>query len=385
MNYAGLHSIRYLRRPGAGWLVLACVIGLTALGLIMLTSAGQSHRAVIADGDAFYLFRKQAIWLALAMIAGLAAALVNLDWIGKMSHVLAGAVVLLLGLVLVPQIGVEVNGARRWLDLGPMRLQASDLAKIAMVIWLAHYYGTRQRKVTHFFAGFVVPCIVIGFFCGLIFLEPDFGTTALCGAVGFSMMFLAGARLWYLIPSALTGVAAFSFAVYLDPVRLRRITSFLDVEAHKADSGYQLWQGMLAFGAGGSSGVGLGQGRQQLFFLPEAHTDFIFPVIGEELGLIATSAVVCVFALIFAVGVLAMRRAPNLYQFLLAVGALLFLTLQAIINMGVVTGLLPTKGMSLPFISYGGTNLVTMFVLVGILFNCLANWSAKPLLKPREL
>ncbi|WP_309383540.1 putative lipid II flippase FtsW [Cerasicoccus frondis] len=384
MNAIGQHTFRYLRRPGAGWTLLACVFVLTALGLLMLTSAGQSHNELIKQ-DPFYLFRKQALWLSIALCAGIFMSVVSLEWLGKMSHYIAGGVMVLLGLVLVPQIGVEVNGARRWLDLGLMRLQVSDLAKIALIIWLARYYGTRQRMVTHFWKGFILPGFVVGVFFMMIILEPDFGTAALCGAVGFAMMFLAGARLWYLLPTAFMGVAAFSVAVYLDPVRMRRITSFLDVEANKADSGYQLWQGILAFGAGGLPGVGLGQGRQQLFFLPEAHTDFIFPVIGEELGLVATIAVVVLFATIFTVGVLALRRAPNLYQFLLATGALLFLTLQALINMGVVTGLLPTKGMSLPFISYGGTNLVTMFVLIGLLFNCFANWSAKPLLKPREL
>ncbi|WP_309397787.1 putative lipid II flippase FtsW [Cerasicoccus maritimus] len=384
MNTIGQHTIRYLRRPGAGWALLACVFVLTALGLIMLTSAGQSHNEIIKQ-DEFYLFRKQAMWLGIALCAGIFMSIISLDWLGKMSHYIAIAVLGLLALVLVPQIGVEVNGARRWLDLGLMRLQVSDLAKIALIIWLARYYGTRQREVAQFWKGFVFPGFAVGVCFMMIIMEPDFGTAALCGAVGFAMMFLAGARLWFLMPTALMGVAAFSVAVYFDPVRMRRITSFLDVEANKADSGYQLWQGILAFGAGGLPGVGLGQGRQQLFFLPEAHTDFIFPVIGEELGLVATMAVVALFATIFAVGVLALRRAPNLYQFLLATGALLFLTLQALINMGVVTGMLPTKGMSLPFISYGGTNLVTMFVLIGLLFNCFANWSAKPLLKPREL
>ncbi|WP_269540790.1 putative lipid II flippase FtsW [Cerasicoccus fimbriatus] len=384
MKAISQHTFRYLLRPGAGWALLACVFVLTSLGLIMLTSAGQSYNQSI-DADPFYLFRKQGMWLGIALFAGIFTSLINLEWLGKMSHYILGVVLILLGVVLVPQIGVEVNGARRWLDLGLMRLQVSDLAKIALIIWLAQYYGSRQRKVTHWFHGFIAPGMVVGLICGMIFLEPDFGTAALCGAVGFWVMFLAGVRLWFLLPSALMGVAGFSVAVYMDPVRMRRITSFLDVEANKADSGYQLWQGILAFGAGGVPGVGLGQGRQQLFFLPEAHTDFIFPVIGEELGLTATAAVVLLFATIFGVGVIALRRAPNLFHFLLATGALLFLTLQALINMGVVTGLLPTKGMSLPFISYGGTNLVTMFVLIGLIFNCFANWSAKPLLKPREL
>jgi len=380
MIFACQQCVQYLRRPGAGWALLACVGALTLLGMVMLTSAGPSF-----SSDGYYLFKKQLIWLGIALAAGAAAAMVDLDQLGRFSHVIAALVIGLLCLVAIPGIGVEVNGARRWLDLGPMRLQVSDLAKVALVLWLARYFGARQRSVVTFLRGFAIPVSALGAFCGLIFLQPDFGTTALCGAVGFSMMFLAGARLWYLIPTMLTGAVAFGVAVYLDPVRLQRITAFLDVEGNKTDSAYQLWQGILAFGAGGVSGVGLGQGRQQLSFLPEAHTDFIFPVIAEELGLFATATVVLLFAAIFFVVVRSLRHAPNLYQFLLAIGALLFLTLQAIINMGVATGLLPTKGMSLPFISYGGTNLVTMFVLVGLLVNCLANWSASPLPKPREL
>jgi len=380
MIFTWQQCIHYLRRPGAGWGLLACVGALTVLGLIMLTSAGPSF-----SSDGYYLFKKQLIWLGIALIAGAGAAMVDLEKLGRLSWIIAAGVVALLCLVATPGIGVEVNGARRWLDLGPMRLQVSDLAKIALVIWLARHYGVHQRSVGRFGPGFAVPCVAIGVFSGLIFLQPDFGTTALCGGVGFALMFLAGARLAYLFPTVLTGIAAFCFAVYHDPVRLQRITSFLDVQGNKHDSAYQLWQGILAFGAGGVSGVGLGQGRQQLSFLPEAHTDFIFPVIAEELGLYATAAVVLIFAGIFFVVALSLKNAPNLYQFLLAIGALLFLTLQAIINMGVATGLLPTKGMSLPFISYGGTNLVTMFVLVGLLVNCLATWDATPLRRPREL
>ncbi|MGE9294692.1 MAG: FtsW/RodA/SpoVE family cell cycle protein, partial [Puniceicoccales bacterium] len=331
MLFACQQCLSYLRRPGAGWALLGCVCALTALGMVMLTSAGLSF-----SSDGFYLFKKQFIWLGIALIAGAGAAMINLENLGKFSHWIAGGVVLLLCLVATPGIGVEVNGARRWLDLGPMRLQVSDLGKIALVIWLARHYGSRQRKVTTFFTGFAIPCAAVGLCCGLIFLQPDFGTAALCGAVGFSMMFLAGARMWYLVPTVISGIIAFSVAVYYDPVRLRRITSFLDIESNKTDSAYQLWQGILAFGAGGVDGVGLGQGRQQLSFLPEAHTDFIFPVIAEELGLVATISVVLLFAAIFFVVARSLRHAPNLYQFLLATGALLFLTLQAIINMGVV-------------------------------------------------
>ena len=198
-------------------------------------------------------------------------------------------------------------------------------------------------------------------------------------------MFLAGVRLKFLIPTAFAVLSLFMVAVYHDPIRLRRITSFLDVEGNRSDSAYQLWQGILAFGAGGIHGVGLGSGRQQMSFLPEAHTDFIFAIVGEELGFLFTSGVVLLFMTLFFVGVLQLKRAPNLYQYLLVMGALLFVTFQALINIGVVTGCLPTKGMSLPFISYGGSNLVFMFVLTGIILNGFRSWELPALRRQREL
>lgn len=199
------------------------------------------------------------------------------------------------------------------------------------------------------------------------------------------MLFLAGVHLKYLIPTALVALTGFSVAVYLDPVRLQRITSFLDVEGNRSDSAYQLWQGILAFGAGGIQGVGLGAGRQQMSFLPEAHTDFIFAIVGEELGFVFTAGVVVLFMTLFFIGILQLKRAPNLYQYLLVMGALLFITFQALINIGVVTGCLPTKGMSLPFISYGGSNLVFMFVLTGIILNGFRSWELPALRKQRDL
>ena len=198
------------------------------------------------------------------------------------------------------------------------------------------------------------------------------------------MLFHAGANLFFLMPSAILATGAFSILVYLDPVRLRRVTAFLDVEANLNDGAYQLWQGILAFGAGGLSGVGLGMGRQQLSFLPEAHTDFIFAVIGEELGLICTVGVVLLFMLVFIVVSWQARKAPRLFDFLLLQGSVLAVTLQALINVGVVTGCLPTKGMSLPFISYGGSNLVVTFIFVGFIVNVLNSWNRPILTAVRE-
>lgn len=373
-------TIRYLRRPSVSWGLLLAVLVLCGAGLVVLSSAGQS-----ASSDIHFIVRRQALWFVPAIVAGFLAAMVDLEYLRRYTWPLAAAAVLLLLLVFVPKVGVTVNGARRWLELGFARLQVSDPAKIMLIFVLAHYYGNRQRSPGDFWQSFVIPCCIIGVCSGLIIVQPDFGTAALCGAVGFALMFLAGVRLIYLLPVCIGGLAAFSVLVWRDPVRLSRVISFWNVEENKLDSGYQLWEGLRAFEAGGISGVGLGNGRQQLFFLPEAHTDFIFSIIGEELGLFVTCGIVLVFALIFILGVYGLRRAPNLFQFLLATGALLFLSLQALINMLVVTGLAPTKGMSLPFISYGGSNLVAMFVLIGILFNCLRTWAVAPVHKVSEL
>ncbi|MFP6854810.1 MAG: FtsW/RodA/SpoVE family cell cycle protein, partial [Opitutales bacterium] len=275
-------------------------------------------------------------------------------------------------------------GAQRWLGIGPVRLQVSEFAKIGLVVAMAHYLGLNQREKTTFLKGFIIPCCLIGGICCLVLLQPDFGTTFLLGTVGALLLFQAGANLRYLIPSVILATGLFSTLVYLDPVRLRRITSFLDVEGNLNDGAYQLWQGILAFGAGGLTGVGLGRGRQQLFFLPEAHTDFIFAVIGEELGLVS-SCVVLLFLAMFVVVSWHARNAPRLFDFLLLQGSLFAVTLQALINVGVVTGCLPTKGMSLPFISYGGSNLVVTFIFVGFIINVMRSWNRPVLTAVREL
>ncbi len=227
--------------------------------------------------------------------------------------------------------------------------------------------------------------MITGAVCGLIILQPDFGTCFLCGAVAATMMFQAGTSLKWLLPVAGLAVAGFSALVYFDPHRIRRVTSFLDVEANADDSAYQLWQGMLAFGVGGVDGVGLGMGRQQMHFLPEAHTDFIFPVIGEELGLLCTFTIVLCFVFLFGFVYWRLRQAPRMYEYLVAMGSILFVSLQAIINMGVVTGSMPTKGMSLPFISYGGSNLMVTFIFLGLIVNVFRRWDNPKTLHPREL
>jgi cell division protein FtsW len=358
--------------------LVGAALCLTMLGMVMLFSAG----AVRGAQD---LLAKQSVWLGVALVAGTVSAWVDLEFLKKKTPLIFGLCIFGLILTLLPGVGVKVNGAQRWIGLGPLRVQPSEFLKIGLVLGCAYYFALKQRTTAQFLDGFAIPSAWLGLICGLILLQPDFGTSFLCGAVGATLMFQAGTSLKWLMPVGGLAVTAFSVLVYFDPVRIRRVTSFLDVEANANDSAYQLWQGMLAFGVGGIDGVGLGLGRQQIHFLPEAHTDFIFPVIGEELGMIATMTVLIAFLLLFGLTCWKLRSVSRLYDYLIAMGALLFITFQAIINLGVVTGSLPTKGMSLPFISYGGSNLVVVFILIGLIVNILRRIDQPSPIQAREL
>ena len=350
-------------------LIAVCCIGLTILGLTILFSASASFR----QGPYFYL-NKQLIGVFLAGVVCFVASRVNLDYARRYSWWIAGITLFLLVVVLIPHIGIEVKGSRRWLGLGPVRVQVSEFAKLGLVFCLAHYLALNQTRIADLTRGYLYPLAIIGAFAGLILLEPDFGTAALVVIVGLTMLFLAGAKWRYIVPTVALVVSAFTILVVNNPNRLRRFLAFLDVEGNKQGGTYQLYQALAAYAAGGTDGAGLGQGRQQLNFLPEAHTDFIFAVIGEELGLWFTLGVVVVFAVIFIAGLVHLRRAPNLFHFLLVVGCLMLICLQVIVNLGVVTGVFPTKGMSLPFISAGLSNLLLMGLLVGIFLNTQRTW-----------
>jgi cell division protein FtsW len=348
--------------------IVACAVVLTVLF---------SASAWMSTGPYYYV-TKQVIGVALA--AGLCAVVsrVNLDFARRFAWVVAGGMLFLLCLVFVPGLGREVNGSSRWLNLGPVSVQVSEFAKLGLVFCLAHYLAQNQTRIGDFRRGFLYPLAIIGAFAGLIVLEPDFGTAALVVAVGLVLLFLAGAKWRYILPTVL--ITAFGFAVLVihNPNRLNRFMAYLDVEENKLGGTYQLYQALAAFAAGGTEGAGLGQGRQQLSYLPEAHTDFIFSVVGEELGLWFTLGVVILYATILVAGLLHLRRAPNLFQYLLVAGCIVLISLQAIINMGVVTGLLPTKGMSLPFLSAGLSNLLLMGMLLGVLLNSQRTWGRMP-------
>ncbi len=362
--------------------IIVCVAALVSIGLAVLFSASSP----IKGGPYYSYLYKQLIFLAAAIGAGWLVSFADLEQLRRFAWIAAAVALVMLVLVLIPQIGVSVKGSRRWLNLGFTRLQVSEFAKLALVFSLAHYLALNQSKLHDFWRGFVIPAAWTGLFALLVLAEPDFGTAFLLGTIGMILLFLAGARMKFLLPSIGTALFAFVILVLHNPVRLRRITSFMDIEANRGDGAYQLWQAILAFAAGGVDGVGLGQGRQQNSFLPEAHTDFIFAIMGEEMGLIFTLLTVGLFVTIFVAGLMHVRRAPNLFQFLLVTGCLLLICLQAIINLGVVTGMLPTKGMSLPFISAGGSNLLLMGLLVGVIINTQRTWERpKPLVRKRAL
>ena len=351
---------RSLVNPATVIVIIA--VGLALLGLTILFSAS----AWLKTGPYFYL-NKQVFGVLLAVGLCFVMSRVNLDYARRYAWWVLGICAVLLFLTLVA--GIKVNGSRRWLGFGSLRVQVSEFAKLGLVFCLAHYLALNQTRIGELVRGFFVPIGIIGLIAGLTLAEPDFGVAALMVAVGFVLLFLAGAKWRFIAPALLVVGTLFAVAVIHNPNRLRRMTEFLS-----EDKSYQLRQGLAAFAAGGVEGAGLGNGRQQLSYLPEAHTDYIFSVVGEELGLFFTLGVVTAFAAILAAGLMHVRRAPSLFHYLLVVGCVLLISLQAIINIGVVTAVFPTKGMSLPFISAGLSNLLLMGMLLGIILNSQRNW-----------
>lgn len=343
-------------------ILVASVAALLALGFVMLYSC------TMADKGAQMLL-KQLMWGGIGLIPFLVVASIDYRLLKKAAWPLYVCAVVLLVVVLIPQIGIYVKGARRWLPLGPFTFQPSELGKIAVVVWLAWYCERFQRQIVTFRRGIVVPGIFIGLILGLIFVEPDRGSTVLLAAVSGTVLLIAGVRWPFFLPPVVAGVTGLAISIWHDPTRIKRIFAWLYLDEHKTGAGYQAWQAMLALGSGGVTGLGLGNGRQKLGFVPEQPTDFILSAIGEELGLVFTLGVVCAFVAIVVCGVLISRRAPDPFGLFLGSGVTFLIGLQAFINIGVVTSALPNKGLPLPFISYGGSNLVAMLTCVGILLS----------------
>ena len=349
-------------RPVRVALFVASAI-LTVYGLIIL----HSTTLPMSQGQSFVA--KQLIWLATALCCSGVFAFINLNKLENYAYWIAGLTVFLLALVLIPGVSRCVKGAHRWIELGDLRLQPSEPAKLGFVIFFAYFLSHHVNHLKSFTKGFLRPIMVVGLFCSLLILEPDFGTTALFGCVAFILLFTKGVKLRFIIPAIFLAVLVFGTAIYFNPVRFNRITAFLDLDNNRLSGAYQLWQSLISFSQGGWLGSGLGEGRQQFFFLPEAHTDFIGAILAEELGLIHVFIVLACFITIAFSGLKITRNQCQPFLFFIGLGTVCFLSIQAVLNLCIITGLLPTKGLALPFLSYGGSNLVTSFCFIGILFN----------------
>jgi cell division protein FtsW len=367
-------------------ILIFCVAVLLGLGMVMLYSSSMNmelHRSAVGSD----FLRSQMVWGAFGLAGCAVAAAVDYRRWKKMAPWILGASILLLILVFVPHIGWAATagrggggavGAHRWIGLPHLpHFQPSELAKLAMILFLAAYADRYQRQMGTLKYGLAIPIAILIIPLALVFKEPDRGCTILLALVAGAMLIVAGVRLLYLVPPVLLAAGGLAFSLLHDPMRLRRILAWLHPELNKDGAGYQSYQAIIAFGSGGWTGLGLGDSRQKLGFIPEHHTDFIFAIIGEELGLVATLAVVLIFAVLLFCGIYIARRAADPFGRLLAAGITFMISLQAFINMGVATSLLPNKGMPLPFISYGGSNLLLMLVSVGLLLS-IARSAAEP-------
>ena len=347
------------------WLVLAAA-ALVGLGIVMVFNVSYFHGQE-RFGDSLQFFRKHLISIGLGAVVAVLCARLPSERYRTVAYPLLLVSVVALLLVLVPGIGVARGGARRWLSLGVLNVQPSEIAKVAIVLYLSASLVRKGERVTSFVYGVGAPCLVAGAVAGLVLLEPDFGTAALIGGILVVMLIAAGVRLWHLALPALAGVPLLAYAVMTESYRLKRFLGFLHPDIDPLGINFQLKQSFIAFGSGGLWGVGLGESRQKMFYLPEAHTDFIFSVIGEELGLAGALLVLGLFGVVGVRGFRIALRHADPFASLLAFGVTLSLVLQGAVNLGVVLGCLPTKGLALPFLSYGGSAMLAALAQVGIL------------------
>jgi cell division protein FtsW len=338
-----------------------CVAALLALGLVMLYSSSMTQ-AGARD------LMTQSVWCAAGLIVCVTATALDYKWLKILAWPVYVLALTSLALVFAPHVGHASHGAHRWIKAG-LTVQPSEFAKLALIIMVAWYGDRYQRQMQNWKRGILLPGILIALVLGLIFVEPDRGTTILLAAVSGSMLLFAGVRWKHIFIPAVLGIVALTISILRDPMRLNRIFAWLHPEQHLNGAALQARQAMIGLGSGGWFGVGLGNGMQKNGYLPEIQTDFIFANIGEELGLIATLLVVLAFVVIVICGISIALKAREPFGALLAMGATMLIGLQAAINIGVVTSALPNKGLALPFISYGGSNLLAMLACIGILFS----------------
>jgi cell division protein FtsW len=351
----------------SAYILFLAVLGLLVIGIIMLFSTSAFAHNI--HGDVYFFIKRQAIWFGIGLVACTFAALIDYHFWQRTWWLWITVALIALALCYVPHLGMRINGSRRWVGYGQFIFQPSELAKIAALFFLAAWFSRYENAGNNWLFGFVLPLAIIGVLAVLVLGEVDLGTTALLGTTAFVVMFVAGANPLWLGITSFAGLGALLVVATQISERMGRLSAFLDPQSAKDDAGLQQMQALIAWGSGGIGGLGLGNGRQKMLYLPYAHTDFIFPIIGEELGLRFSLLVIFLFVVIVVCGIMIAMHAKDRFGLLLGCGVISLLALQAAVNIGVTTSLLPNKGLPLPFISYGGSNLVACMFGVGLLLN----------------
>jgi len=354
---------------GLDWPLIIITVSLLCLGLVIIASASIS----VADrqiGEPFYYFQRQIMAAGLGLFGVVVMMNIRLVYWEKSGMILLAVAFILLILVLIPGIGKTVNGSTRWIPMGILNLQVSEIVKLFMMIYVAGYLVRHGDEVRSSLWGFMKPMIMVGIACFFLMMEPDFGASVVIMMTALSMMYLGGVRFMQFAAFVSSFAVAAAALVVFSPYRMQRLTTFVNPWADPFDSGFQLTQSLIAIGSGGWSGTGLGGSVQKLFYLPEAHTDFLFAILAEELGLLGVVLVIGLFTALFIRAVMIARKAEtngNLFSAYLAYGIGIWLSLQAFINIGVNMGVLPTKGLTLPLMSYGGSSLIMVCAAIGLL------------------
>ncbi len=343
-------------------------VALLAIGVVMVYSASAIN-AYMLYGDSAYYLKRHLLYLLIGIIASLWIMSVDYDVIKRYIKPALIVSFVLLVAVLIPGISREIAGARRWFRFSFLSFQPSQVAKLVLILYFADVLSRKQSEIKSFYRGFMPPMIMLGLSVALILKEPDLGTAVAISVVSFIMLFVAGIRLAHLLPVLVSSFPALAVIILVKPYRMKRILAFLNPWQDPQGIGFQIIQSYIALGSGGLLGVGLGQSRQKLLYLPGCHTDFIFSIIGEELGLIGAGAVIILFMIFVWLGIKIAVRSRDLFGHLAALGITCMIGLEAIINISVATGSIPTKGLSLPFISYGGSSLVFDMAAVALLLN----------------
>jgi len=341
---------------------------LLMFGVVMVYSSSAIYAGQTYNDDFFFLKRQVFILLIGFALSFLVMSL-DLDKLQEHSKNILFFSILLLVMVLLPGIGKEAGGAKRWIDLKIFNIQPSEIMKIAIVIFLADFIDRRQNRIANFWQGFFPPLMIIGICMLLVIMEPDLGTTLTIGVIGMIMLFISGTRVSFLLMTILASVPFLYYLVFSVDYRRKRMLSFLNPWLDERGTGFQIVQSFIALGSGGLFGLGLGQSRQKLFFLPASHTDFILSIIGEELGFIGVVSVLILFAVLIWQGLRAAFKVDDIFRKMLIFGIIFTITFEVIVNVGVSLGILPTKGLPLPFVSYGGTSLVMHMIAIALVLN----------------